>query len=119
MLFGLTISIIIFLVLIISVSWVLMESRKKKKQLFDFYAMFILGIVWLTIGIIIQNKIMMTTGVLFSIFGFSQKKEWDKEINEWHNLERHEKREIIELLIILFLLSLLGIVGYLLAKGLI
>ena len=109
---ALIISFLIFFVLVGALYWVIVESKKNKRQLTDFYAMFLMGIVWVPISILLKNYALMTTGILFILIGLFNKSEWKKDVHEWKNISVKERKLIIKLIIILGIILLVGIIAY-------
>ena len=94
--------------------------QKKKKRKPDYYVFFIMGLIWLPFGIIMDNSVLWIMGLLFMIVGLAHKKEWKKNRLTWDKLDKNEKKIRAALIIFLALLVLTGIVFYFLAqKGLI
>lgn len=71
----LILSILILLSVILIVFLLL---NKNKKQPFDYYTFFIVGIVWLILGISLKNYSLFILGLIFTITGLTNKNKWKK-----------------------------------------
>ena len=91
------------------------DSKNKKRQPMDYYMWFLIGIVWLIIGLPMgissNNWGIFAIGLVFTILGLSHKKQWkDCKRPAWDNLTRKQKQIKIAILIFVFLIAVaLGI----------
>jgi len=89
----------------------------------DYYAFFLIGIIWLVAGIMMQlsdnatGTFFFIMGVVYVVMGLAHKKEWKKnhKPNKWKNLTKQERKFRIWIFIILGILVLAGLAALLLA----
>jgi hypothetical protein len=97
----------------------LSELRKKKKIPADYYSLFILGLIWLVIGVPIKNYLLSLVGLMISLIGFTNRDKWKKNKREWNDLDYSEKVILIIAAFILALFIFTAImVQYLIKEGL-
>ena len=104
--------IISVITLILGISAVFLSIFKKKKKVLDFYAVFIIGFVWLITGIPIQNYILSLIGLIFFVLGLYHKDDWDINKTTWSNLGLKEKIMKITLIGTLIIILISGIIIY-------
>lgn len=91
----------------------------KKKKTPDYYSLFLIGVVWLVIGIPLQNYVLSAIGMILMTVGLANKKKWQKR-KKWNELNPKEKNAKIIIMIILFVLFIVGLIFFFLTeKGLI
>lgn len=113
----LPISMIIFLILIVlGIVW----YKLNKNRPADYYAFFIIGVIWLPFGLLMGNNALAVLGLVFLIAGLVNKKKWKENRVSWNQLSEKEKKLKTVVMIILGFLAIIGLaVWYLLEKGLI
>ena len=87
-------------------------SRDYKKQEIDYYAFFLVGIVWLPIGATLGNHVLSIMGLIFTSIGIFNRSEWDQNRKDWVVLEKAEKKLRIVLISALAVLFISGIGAY-------
>ncbi|MBU2638955.1 MAG: hypothetical protein KJ955_08330 [Nanoarchaeota archaeon] len=92
--------------------------RKKQKFGPDYYAFFIMGIIWLAFGIPSKNFALVGMGFVFAIWGIAHKKEWKKNHKSWSQLTETEKKFKMWTLIVLSILVVAGLVAFCIAASL-
>lgn len=92
--------------------------RKKKKFGPDYYAFFIMGIIWVAFGIPTKNFGLAGMGVVFSIWGIVHKKEWKQNHRNWSQLTKKEQKLKMWVIIALSILVLLGLAAFLITASL-
>ncbi len=106
-------AILIFAVILVLL--IVFMARKKKSPP-DYYALFIIGLMWTVLGLPLKNYALSAAGVVFVIVGLANKNKWKKHEEDWSKLNRPEKIVRIITMAILGLLVVLGIVFYFLTK---
>lgn len=86
---------------------------KNTKRPPDYYAFFIIGLIWLAVGLPFKNYALWTMGLVFVAIGLSHKKDWEKNRIKWGKLSKNEKSIRIVSIIVLSILVLLGLVAWL------
>ena len=106
------ISVAILLVLFLILAIILRKGNKRPP---DYYAFFIMGIIWLIFGLPLKNYTLSAMGVVFTIAGLVNKDKWEQNRQRWETLSPGEKKWRIAIIIILGILVLAGLVFFLLA----
>lgn len=94
--------------------------RRKKKTAPDYYAFFVMGIIWLIAGAISMIfyeesfNAFFAMGVIFTILGLAHRKDWKKNRRSWNKMDKDERRMMMLAMIALgILVLLLGVFLYL------
>ena len=66
-------------------------SSKKNKRPPDYYALFVIGITWVAIGLPLQNYTLSILGAAFMLSGILNKNKWKTNRGNWDNLRKEEK----------------------------
>lgn len=66
----------IFSLIIIILIFYLLKKNKTKQ--INYRMLFIIGIIWFAIGLVLKNQPLIITGVAFIIIGFLNKNKWIK-----------------------------------------
>ena len=107
--------ILLFLLAIIAISMKKKENRKP-----DYYAFYIIGIVWVAAGIPLKNYALAVMGFVFMIIGIVNKDKWKANRQDWKSLTGNERKLRIYIILIMGILLLVGlVVFYLFWKGMI
>jgi hypothetical protein len=107
---------ILIVILILGFIFVLFLIKNKKKRKIDYYNLFIIGIMWVPLGIALGIYVFSLVGIVFLIFGFANKDKWETNRRTFNNLDKSEKRVMIFSLIFLFVLLIGGIIAFLFLK---
>jgi uncharacterized membrane protein len=76
--------IAIIILLIIFGIIAILATKKGKKKPTDYYSLFVMGIIWLPLGIVFMindyslGNIFFILGLVYMIMGLAHKKEWKK-----------------------------------------
>jgi len=90
--------------------------RKKHKTPPDYYNLFIIGMMWVVIGIPLKNNVLWMMGLVFMTAGLVHKKDWKKNRRRWKDMDKDERIISIIVMILLGVLVLLGFVVLLLTR---
>jgi len=93
-------------VLLILFGSIFLFLKKKEKRKVDYYSIFLVGIIWVVMGIPLKNYFLSSIGVILLIIGLRHRNKWERNKRKWENLENREKKWIIFLMILLSLLIL-------------
>ena len=85
---------------------------KKKKRPTDYYTLFIMGIVFLPIGVATENYPLAVLGMTFSVVGLINKDKWKKNKQTWETLSKKERKFMIVTIAIITLLLVSGIATF-------
>ena len=103
--------IIIGLFLLGLLTFAIVRNKKKGDLSTNYRTLFIIGIVWLPIGIATKNPGLWGVGLTFFIAGLVNKDKWEEE-RTWSDLSSSERRTKLLLIGGLMLLLLAGIVAF-------
>ncbi|MFH0840892.1 MAG: hypothetical protein V1865_02850 [bacterium] len=113
MIMGMTISIAL---IILGLLCLVIGLRKGIKLEPDYRSFFYIGLVWLIIGLPLKNYALFILGLVFLALGLINKDKW-KEKKRWAELPKTERWIILISLIIGILALLTGLYVYYLAGG--
>ncbi len=82
----LLISIMVFLLLIVILALIF---RKKERP--DYYGLFVVGMIWIPVGISLKNYPLVAIGCVSMLIGILKRKEWDKP-KTWNELTPQERK---------------------------
>ncbi len=102
------ITVLVFL-LLIGVGFLIHQRRESNRKP-NYRLLFILGIIWLPLGIIFQNLALWGPGIVFFIVGAANRKHWEE--SRWRDLSPHEKRVKLWAIGILLLILTVGVGVY-------
>jgi len=113
------------LIVFIGIIAVIAVAKKKGKHEPDYYAFFVMGLIWTLTGIVpflihgfdntyISFNGLFVMGVIFLIIGLANKDKW-KNRKTWQDLDPVQKKLKIALIVILGVMVLLGLAAYLLS----
>ncbi|MCH7850845.1 MAG: hypothetical protein IH845_04345 [Nanoarchaeota archaeon] len=113
--------IIIALILVLAILLAILAvfaytSRNYKEQKVDYFAFFLVGIVWLPIGAAIENYVLSVMGLIFASIGVSNRQEWDQNRKDWAILDKDEKKLRTVLISALAILFISGIAAYIMVR---
>ena len=102
-------------VIIILVGVVFMVFLRKGKNLKpDYYAFFVMGLIWLPLGIPLKNYGLSVMGLIFLIISLVNKDKWKQNRRKsYKNMNKNEKIVFSLVTILLGLLVLIGFIFYL------
>ncbi|MBW3012231.1 hypothetical protein KY311_03525 [Candidatus Woesearchaeota archaeon] len=101
------------LVIIVLLAVIAVFAMKGKKHTTDYYAFFIIGLIWFPMGIITDNFFFTITGFVFFAIGIANKDKWKKR-KKLSQMTKAERKWVIAAIIILGLALVLGLVLFLL-----
>lgn len=107
--------LILAVIIVLGVIAAIYAYKNRGKTRPDYYTFFVMGVVWLIIGIPFKMWLLATMGAIFAAIGLINKDKWKTNRRTWKDLSNKEKRFKISLIIILSLLVIAGLVFYLLA----
>ncbi len=85
LLIGIGLLLIVFAVLYI-------RMQKINKRPTDYYNLFIMGIIWLPIGIAMDYNAFLMLGLIFTLIGLANKDKWGKNRVHWGDYTDKEKK---------------------------
>lgn len=85
--------------------------RKNRKTPTNYKSFFIIGIIWIPLGIATQNYVFFVLGALFILYGLLNKSKW-KDYPKWKELSPELRKLKIITMIILSVILIAGIIAY-------
>ncbi len=87
----------------------------KKKYIKDdrpnYRVLFIVGITWLPLGIVLKNPGFLVGGLILTIIGLIKRDQWRDE-KKWSELSPAEKKFKLALIVLLALMVVAGVVAF-------
>lgn len=105
------ISVVILAILAAVLKYMSQERRRP-----DYYSFFVMGFIWLAVGIPLQNNALMILGAIFAVVGLTNVDKWNKSTKAWTKLNKSEKKFRIIILTVLGALIVAAIVLFFLVK---
>jgi len=104
-------------ILIVILFAIFIVKNKGKKHKTDYYAFFIIGLIWTIFGMFSYIRYkefngLFAIGIIFLILGLVHKKEWKKNHITWSQLDKKEKKLKLIIIGVGVLLLFLGIVVF-------
>ena len=87
------------------------------KHKVDYYSLFIMGVIWLVVGIPLDNSFLWILGIIFFIVGLANKDKWKKNKTDWKKVTKKQKNILYITIAMLFLLVAAGIIVFWLTKA--
>jgi len=106
---------LLFLGLILAMAAYFIQGKKKTQA--DYFGMFIVGMIWAPIGIIIENSLFIIMGILFMAIGLKNKDRWGKKNVKWKKLNKQEKKARILIFVFLAIIFLTALIFYVLGNN--
>ncbi|MFH1452074.1 MAG: hypothetical protein ABIF88_02795 [archaeon] len=105
------------LALLIITAFLVFYATRNKKQKINYRSLFLVGVVWIAIGIPLKNYIISLIGIAFMLAGIKNKKELEsKKHKSEKELTSKKKKIYIFWMILLTLVLISGIVTYILLQ---
>ncbi|MBU0894201.1 MAG: hypothetical protein KKF48_03630 [Nanoarchaeota archaeon] len=105
---------IALVLIVLGVAFAVINFKRKKKTPVDYYALFVMGIIWLVLGILFDMAVFWILGLVFAIFGILNKAKWKKNRRTWKDMDKFEKKVVITIIIILLILVVIGALFFIL-----
>ncbi|MFH0977990.1 MAG: hypothetical protein V1837_01680 [Candidatus Woesearchaeota archaeon] len=102
----------IMLVILILLVAAMVLFKPKKKTPTDYHGLFMIGALWVIIGIPFRNYWLAGIGAIFIVVALANKHKWKKNKQSWQKLNRSEKITRLVLYILMAIVILAGLVGY-------
>ena len=92
-------------------------KSKEGKHKVDYYSLFLMGIIWLAVGIPLDMTALWALGVVFFIIGLANKDKWKKNRTDWKKITKKQKNILYISIAMLFLLLVAEIIVFWLTKA--
>jgi len=80
------------IILLFGILFAILATKGKIRHKPDYYTFFVMGIIWLPFGIIMDNSALWIMGLIFTIAGLANRKKWKKNHRRWKDLTLSEKK---------------------------
>ena len=104
--------LVIIFVVVVALAIASLLLQRKRKEAPDYYALFIMGIIWLGAGLPLKNYPIWVVGLVFVIVGWVNKDKWHDNRKKWDELNSLEKILKAFLIAILTILLAAGVIIY-------
>lgn len=91
------------------------NNKKCKGRSQNYKGLFIIGISWIPLGIVMENYAFMAIGIVFMIIGLKNKDKWKNE-PKWSELSSYERRFSIKIIAGVLVLAIIAILVVFLTK---
>lgn len=98
------------LLIVLALLYVRMQKINKRPT--DYYNLFIIGIIWLPIGIVMDYNAFLMLGLIFTLIGIANKDKWKKNRVHWGDYTDEEKKFHKIMIGALSVLVLIGVVVF-------
>jgi len=106
----LLITILVLLIVLGIIAFFALKGKKNFQP--NYYALFLLGLVFFIIGLATDNYMLWILGIIFFIIGITHKGKWKKR-KAWTTMNKKERKVSVILMIILGVLVITGVVFFL------
>ena len=97
-------------IVILGVLAIFFIRAKEGKHEVDYYSLFIIGLIWIAVGVPLNNSALWIIGIVFFILGVTNKDKWKK-------MNKRQKNILYIAVAMLFLLLVAGIIVFWLTKA--
>lgn len=111
---GVLVSILVGLILLILIFFLIKKNKKIEHKL-NYKVFFILGVIWIPIGVSTKNYVFSILGLTFLIIGLVNKDKW-KDENKWSDISPEQKKIKLSIIILLTTLLIIGIATFVFIK---
>jgi len=109
------ISVAVVIVLLGVLAIFFIKSKEGKHKV-DYYSLFLIGIIWVAVGIPLNNSALWIIGIVLFIIGLANKDKWKKNKMDWKKITKRQKNILYIATVMLFLLLVAGIIVFWLTK---
>ena len=87
-------------------------KAKEGKHKVDYYSLFIIGVIWVAVGILLNNSALWILGFVFFAIGLANKDKWKKNRADWKKITKKQRNILYIATAMLFLLLVAGIIVF-------
>lgn len=102
------------IIILFAVIFALLVRKRKKYRGPDYYTFFIMGILWIPIGLAMKNYFLFAFGLVLMIVGLVNRKKWKQNRTSWKEMDKSERKLTIIVIILLALVLVAGLIAFLL-----
>lgn len=100
---------IVFAFILVLAGFILLKKSRAKT---DFYIIFILGLVWLVIGLPLRNYILSFFGLYLSGYSFMHRKNWKQNRTVWSKISKSDMRTSLTIMGMIIVLLIAWVYTY-------
>ena len=104
--------LIALVIVILGILAIFFIKAKEGKHKVDYYSLFIMGVIWLVVGVLLNNSILWILGIVFFVIGLANKDKWKKNRTDWKKITKKQKNILYIATAMLFLLLVAGIIVF-------
>ena len=104
--------LILIMIIILFLLFLAIKLSQGKKHKTDYKGLFVIGIIWLPFGIIFNNYALLIISIIFITLGLINKDKWKSRKEILSNMTEHEKKLRFWIIGILTLILIAGIIVF-------
>ncbi|MCX6815875.1 MAG: hypothetical protein NT120_03415, partial [Candidatus Aenigmarchaeota archaeon] len=98
---------IVVMVLIAFIGFMLMLKTKKAPA--DYRMLFVLGIIWIAVGVHLANYALLVVGLILFVVGLNNKNKWHANRTRWEKITKAEKETTALIMVLIIIVIAIGI----------
>ncbi len=91
---------------------ILFIKGEEGKHKVDYYSLFLMGLIWMAVGIPLGITALWALGIVFFIAGAANKDKWKKNRMDWKKITKKQRDILYIAIAMLFLLLVAGIIVF-------
>ena len=99
-------------IVVLGILAILFIKAKEGKHKVDYYSLFIIGVIWVAVGILLNNSALWILGFVFFVIGLANKDKWKKNRTDWKKITKKQRNILYIATAMLFLLLVAGIIVF-------
>ena len=99
-------------IIVLGILAIFFIKAKEGKHKVDYQSLFIMGVIWLAVGILLDNSVLWILGIVFFVIGLANKDKWKKNRTDWKKTTKKQKNILYIATAMLFLLLVAGIIVF-------
>ena len=99
-------------IVILGILAIFFIKAKEGKHKVDYYSLFLMGVIWIAVGIPLDMTVLWALGIVFFIAGVVNKDKWKKNRMDWKKVTKRQRKILYVATAMLFLLLVAGIIVF-------
>jgi multisubunit Na+/H+ antiporter MnhB subunit len=84
--------------------------KRKEQRSVDYYSLFIIGVIWLVVGLALFNHALWIIGLVIAVFGLYHRNDWQRNRRKsWHKITDMEMLIITAGLMVIIAILVVGL----------
>ncbi len=104
-------------IVILGILAIFFIKAKEGKHKVDYYSLFLMGVIWIAVGIPLEIAVLWILGIVFFMVGLANKDKWKKNKMDWKKITKKQRKILYITIAMLFLLLVAGIIVFWLTKA--